>query len=390
MATTRELPKRRNALVSEDSAPPYEILVERRCLGQTELRVKPGQVGLTNATKADHLGTLDYAHLRVPLPRDLTGSGIFTKSRGTKWPEAYFLMRRSSDGFVSATGMFKAAFPFAQHDEEMEEKEYIKSLGKAASEEVAGNVWIHPDQALDLADEYGIRLWVEALLDPEPITHGTSPGKDIQSPPAYRVSDMTNGDTKSPEKKSSAAEGRKSTRGRRSASVLSEDADALAKTPSRPKATPRKPRGGKGGRGTLSKVDEDEIAPVNGADAAESKESVRETVKVQVETTVDPEDDEVEHTKVNVELPIGHPDMPLPDDPLEMVEQARRIVEDAQKLNGVSTGKGKRKAAEMTDADDESERPLPPKRARMIEIELRKERIARRALTGIAGLLAIG
>lgn len=71
-----------------------EILVERRCLGQTELKVKPGQVGTSNATKADNLGTLDYAHLRVPLPKDLSNSGIFIKQSNRKWPESYFLMVR--------------------------------------------------------------------------------------------------------------------------------------------------------------------------------------------------------------------------------------------------------------------------------------------------------
>lgn len=73
-----------------------EILVERRCLGQTELKVKPGQVGTSNATKPGNLGTLDYAHLRVPLPRDLTNSGIFIKQSNRKWPESYFLMVRCS------------------------------------------------------------------------------------------------------------------------------------------------------------------------------------------------------------------------------------------------------------------------------------------------------
>lgn len=90
-----------------------EILVERRCLGQTELKVKPGQVGSSNATKPENLGelaqdgetpshedyanatmsgVLDYAHLRVPLPSDLSTSGIFTKGPNRKYPEAYFLM----------------------------------------------------------------------------------------------------------------------------------------------------------------------------------------------------------------------------------------------------------------------------------------------------------
>jgi hypothetical protein len=69
-----------------------EILVERRCLGQTELKVKPGQIGTSNATKPDNLGVLDYAHLRVPLPSDLSSSGIFIKGPNRKYPEAYFLM----------------------------------------------------------------------------------------------------------------------------------------------------------------------------------------------------------------------------------------------------------------------------------------------------------
>lgn len=38
--------------------------------------------------------------------------------------------------------MFKAAFPWAMHTEELAEKEYVKDLTAAATDEVAGNVWI--------------------------------------------------------------------------------------------------------------------------------------------------------------------------------------------------------------------------------------------------------
>lgn len=54
--------------------------------------MKPGAVGVANASKPENLGTFDYAHLRVPLPKDLSGSGIFTLKNTTSYPESYFLM----------------------------------------------------------------------------------------------------------------------------------------------------------------------------------------------------------------------------------------------------------------------------------------------------------
>ncbi|KAI7185307.1 hypothetical protein KC316_g7465, partial [Hortaea werneckii] len=401
-----------------------EILVERRCLGRTELKVKPGQVGTSNATKPDNLGVLDYAHLRVPLPKDLGASGIFSRGSNRKFPESYFLMRRSNDGFVSATGMFKAAFPYAQAEEEIAEKDYIKNLSDTASEEVAGNVWIHPDQALQLADEYGIRLWIAALLDPEPITHGNDP--HIKSPPPYSQSKMANGNrrSRSPEKKQQPqqppVETRASTRSRRSASIRSESPGATpqVKTPSRPKATPRKSRRG---RGTLSRVDEGaaavEAESVNGRETG----SADENVKIEVETTThqhpasrttrsaraaseDVAEDE-EKTKVNIELPAGNPDLPIPNDTEAMLREARRMVKEAEDLSAAGGGdegssskpsKPKRKAEEMIEDDDEvglegpRSGPAAATKRTRVEIKLRKEKIKKRAAVGITASLALG
>lgn len=45
---------------------------------------------------------------------------------------------------MSATGMFKIAFPWAKAEEEKNEREYLKSREYTSQEEVAGNVWISP------------------------------------------------------------------------------------------------------------------------------------------------------------------------------------------------------------------------------------------------------
>jgi hypothetical protein len=54
---------------------------------------------VTSATKSGNMGTFDYAHLRVPLPKDLTGSGIFSLTGALTFPESYFLMVR--DGAIT-------------------------------------------------------------------------------------------------------------------------------------------------------------------------------------------------------------------------------------------------------------------------------------------------
>jgi len=236
---------------------------------------------------------------------------------------------------------------------------------------------------------------VVALLDPEPITHGANDAdRFIKSPPTYRLKDTVNGTGRSPEKRS--LDGRRSTRGR---TQRSESPSAGGKkTPARKFATPRRPRKTRGG---LASVDEHasaepEALTVNGGD-------LPDTVQVKAETTTRPAetgDGEVEITKARVSMPSGHPDLPLPDDTQAMLETARRMVKEARKLEpSTSNKKGKRKAEEMLEDDDDDDdeeagdgpaaRPMA-KRARKMEVALRKETIKRKTYTGIFLGLAVG
>lgn len=229
--------------------------------------------------------------------------------------------------------------------------------------------------ALELADEYGIKLWIAALLDPEEIQHGTSdPAKYIQSPPPFEMKEMANGYGRTPEK----SLGRRSTRGTRS--VRSESPAPVpatkSKTP-RKMATPRKPRNKTRGR---------EEESVNGDKA--------ETVKIEVETTVVPDaagEEQVESTKVHIEMPARHPDLKMPKDAEQMIEKAREMVREANAIGEPAGGrKTKRKAADLIEAGDDTVDGPASKRQRPVEVDLRREKIRRRALTGVVGSLAIG
>jgi hypothetical protein len=416
MVSKRSLPERRNPLIEPDNSPSHEILVERRRLGQTNLAVKPGVVGVANSSKPEHLGTFDYAHLRVPLPKDLSGSGIFSLTKSTSYPESYFLMRRSSDGYISATGMFKAAFPWASLAEEEAERRYQKTFPSAGPDEVAGSVWIAPEEALQLSEEYGMRLWIVALLDPEPIEKANKDRHNnaIQMPPKFDVSKVATPVLLPP---SSAL---RSTRSRASRSA----SPSKIATPSRKIASPRKSRATRHSAKAeaVAKAEEAKTENAtaatsalqhvmeNGTTASESvatesvaPESVNgDSVRIEVQETVE-QDGEVETTTTNVkvEVPASHPDLPVPENPEEMIATAKKMVEEAHKLEGKASVNGikssKRKVEEMKDGDEEEEEAdktedQPAKRARteVTEQALRKERMAKKALAAVTLIGAFG
>ncbi|KAI3395926.1 hypothetical protein diail_637 [Diaporthe ilicicola] len=414
-STTRQLPEKRNPFMTAE-VPNYTDLVSRRRLGQTQLTAK--MVATLPGAEVDpsNLGVFDYAHLRAPLPKGIV-SGIFKSS-----PNSYFLMRRSNDGFVSATGMFKASFPYAMAEEEEAERRYIKSLSTTSPEETAGNVWIPPESALGLADEYGIGPWIRALLDPSDIlvsnaTESSSPPKRISAPPKYFPTSSAT--TLVPPTPTSM----RSTRSRRSASPTKSTSSRRNVTASPRKrstrtatAQPEVTETASSSRKTsLTNGDIPVLAPGEALKVEELKiehvdkglsgtlETVQEEPKVKVTIDQDVKIEEdgtgVERTKVDLKMPFTAGGPPSAEDAARMIEEAQAMVADAEAdvaEASSKSAKGKRKAEDFEadneeGKDDETTLALRPRAKKVkTEVELRKDKVKRRALVGITFTLAAG
>ncbi|WEW60912.1 hypothetical protein PRK78_006400 [Emydomyces testavorans] len=406
----------------------HEELLSRRRLGSTNLTVRPDHVGTSNATRPENLGVFEYAHLRAPLPKNLKGSEIFPMS-SSQHPDTYFLMRRSKDGYVSATGMFKIAFPWAKQTEEKSEREYLRSRPETSAEEVAGNLWIAPELALELAKEYKMAHWVRALLDPTDISQNSSksPSKSeqvITSPPKFDISKIdsstfapppsaarsrslrSTSPSKSatkkaiPRKKQSRAQKEASTPSAAAASEsLQNSLDAVTSVVETTSVADKvvieqSEQHAKTNGEQEANESEEEIIPVK-----KSTDSVK--INVESETVVNPTEDlETTRTNVTVEMPNGIPEMPLPQDTEEMIAKAKEMVEEAVKLqeeqleagNPSSKASRKRKvapSAEEGEVDTEGVSAQPAKKARLLEARLRRERVRNRALIGVTATLAI-
>ncbi|KAG5986311.1 hypothetical protein E4U43_005573 [Claviceps pusilla] len=428
--TNRKLPARHNPLLLED-IPEYLDLVARRRLGQTKLT--PKMVGGDEVDPAS-LGVFDYAHLRAPLPKGIV-SGIFKSS-----PTSYFLMRRSFDGYVSATGMFKATFPYAEASEEEAERKHIKSLATTSPEETAGNVWIPPEQALALAEEYKIGIWIRALLDPAKISVSSnsnpeSPPKSIAAPPKF---DLVKAQTKlAPPSASSVT---RSSRSRRSASPTKATATKRSLASPRKRATKSKASSlepvadGTEVNGDVKKDKKEEFAIPSGEfEPAVILESGAEDATLQIrvdEMSKDEDGHERKHTITEVDIPLptaGRP--PTAEETASMIEAAKEMVQmgkdederravehkkslekkgkssDSVKTVSSSTmRKSKRKAADLSVSEKEDEKKTDQSEADEVrkdedqprakkvktEAELRRDKVKNRALFGIGATVAVG
>ncbi|KAK3901098.1 hypothetical protein C8A05DRAFT_35234 [Staphylotrichum tortipilum] len=418
MALNRPLPERHNPLLTDD-VPAHSELVGRRRLGQTQLTARMVAAVPGGEVEPSALGAFDYAHLRAPLPKGIV-SGIFKSS-----PPSYFLMRRSQDGFVSATGMFKATFPYAAQEEEEAERKYMKSLPSTSHEETAGNVWIPPEQALALADEYKIAPWIRALLDPADISNNagadSGPPKKISAPPKFFVNQPslvppTPSSTRrsrrsvSPSKPAVSKRAIATPRKRRAASSQSSVAtDNLPPASTSDSVSPTLVNGETPFQSQASaattmkaKIIESTEADVKIAsiekDSAAPLEPVEEEPKIKVhldqDVKVDADGKEVKHTTVEVEVPIFG-EMPSADDAAKLVAEAKAMVEAAVSTDKEAAGalwgsKGKRKTDDLLEGEeDEAEGSAAAKKVKT-EAELRKEKIRKRAFFGLTATVAVG
>lgn len=416
------------------------------------MTVKPGQIGTSNATKPENLGPFEYAHLRAPLPKDLSGSEIFPAQ--TTKQDTYFLMvslsrtvclvhshfltrfdlqRRSKDGYISATGMFKIAFPWAKAEEEKAEREYVKSKTETSVDETAGNLWISPllgmssnysthlsysptyvliITALELAKEYQMLDWVRALLDSTDIIQSpASSKKPITPPPKFEMPPLETltdlNPTSRTRSRRSASPAKSSPRKTKSRAARATKESSVAATTAASASLQAALDGAAEAKEEPNGTAEDADAAVAETTEIKPKKSrskkqaaVDEKVTVNVESTTEVKNDiETTQTNVTVEMPVTLPDLPPAEDTQAMIAQAQKMVEEANKLqeqdaaaeSSSPKAAKKRKSDEVEEDEDENaDKPAQrTKKARVLEDKLRKERVRNRALVGVTAALTL-
>ena len=277
---------------------------------------------------------------------------------------------------------------------------------------------------MELAEEYGLTHWINALLDPEEISPSpTSARKNIAAPPKFEkpiqmkdiklsppatVTKNARGrGTRSlspgkgtPSAKAKASPRKRQTKKEKEANTAHANAasaslqSALDDAASGAEATPTP-------EPSMNEIDVED-ASVNASDVLEAPDAELEPVahedsmvRVEVDQEVEVNGEtEITHTNVTVEMPLGLPNLPPPEDTEAMLAQAKQMVEEARALEGSPKQSRKRRIeeveVEVEPTDIDGELPVQPvKRARILEDRYKREQVRTRAVFGVAASLAI-
>lgn len=247
--------------------------------------------------------------------------------------------------------------------------------------------------AIELADEYGIVAWIAALVDGAPVSSEgvvLNGGQSISPPPKFK---FTAGDKAHlPAPNGTSRGSTPKARGRPRGASPSKSSSPVKGSVKKPRETKKQKEAN---AAAAKEASESLQATLKAAvTATEEAQTNGDTVKVDVASTVEARGEtETTTTNVKIEMPKGSTDLPLPESPEEMIETAKKMVDEAKKLDkGGKPGKSKRKADELDqDEEDIAEGDSQPaKRAKLAEQKLKRERVRNRALVGVAATLAIG
>ena len=241
-----------------------------------------------------------------------------------------------------------------------------------------------------------------ALLDTAPVKNPDGQQKSISTPPNFSIPSKHKSNLPPPKETPRASTPSRG-RGRPRATTPSKNS-----TPSAKNGSPRKQRTSKAAKEANAASAREANASLQealdkSAEAADSSavngekpkdepkdEDKKAVLKVIQETVVNGTEEKT-NTGLEFEFPGGMANIPVPENPEQMIAEAQEMVDQALKIDGGSSGVSKRKVEEMDeDSDGASGGEQPAKRAKVLQDKLKTERVRNRALLGVTATLLVG
>ena len=249
--------------------------------------------------------------------------------------------------------------------------------------------------ALELADQYGILAWIEALLDPTPIQAASDDrtANSISPPPKFTFTAGEKASLRQPNgtPATGARAATPKSRGRPRASSPEKKASSPQKSTKKRPTKAQKEANAVAAREASVSL---QASLNDAASVADGEGENEDTAKIDVESKVETRGDvTTETTNVTFEMPKGARELPLPESPEQMMEKAKQMVQEVKRMEGEGgPSRSKRKAEELDEelegeGDGDSQ---PAKRAKLLQQQVRREKVRNRALMGVAATLVNG